>query len=163
MRKTTSALAAVAMATALVAAAPSLAWARPEHHGSSGQRSGKAHHGFSGHHGGRAHHGFSRHHGGGSHHRFHGHGGFRTKVFVGSSVFFAPLFYDSYYRYPYSPSYVYPPPLVVQEPPVYIQQQPPTSTAPAEGYWYYCQSAGGYYPNVGTCPEQWIQVVPRAQ
>ena len=105
MRKTTSALVAVAVALALVAAAPSLAWARAGHHNSSGHRGGNAHHGFSGHHGGKAHHGVSSHHGGGSHHRVrsahgsghrhrsHGHRGFRTKVFVGSSVFFAPPFY----------------------------------------------------------------------
>jgi hypothetical protein len=85
-------------------------------------------------------------------------------VFVGSSLFIATPFYyryyhDPYYGYPYS--YGYSLPVVVQEPPVYIQQQPPASPEPAEGYWYYCQSAGAYYPTVGTCAEQWIQVVPR--
>lgn len=149
MRKAVSAFVLVAVAAALVAAAPSLAWARPGHHG------GKSHHGF------RSAHGSWHHH---HHHRFHHHRGFRTGVFLGPSVFFATPFYYPYYRYPYYyPSYVYPPPVIVQEPPVYIQQQPPTSTGPAEGYWYYCQSAGAYYPNVQTCPEQWIQVVPRAQ
>ena len=29
--------------------------------------------------------------------------------------------------------------------------------APA-GYWYYCQSAGAYYPNVQACPEDWVPV-----
>ncbi len=28
-------------------------------------------------------------------------------------------------------------------------------------YWYYCPSLGGYYPNVPTCPESWVQVPPR--
>jgi len=31
-------------------------------------------------------------------------------------------------------------------------------TAPYPDYWYYCQSAGAYYPYVGTCPEEWVPV-----
>jgi len=31
-------------------------------------------------------------------------------------------------------------------------------TAPYPDYWYYCQSAGAYYPYVGTCPEGWVPV-----
>mgnify|MGYP003694325897 CR=1 FL=1 len=30
-----------------------------------------------------------------------------------------------------------------------------------ESYWYYCSSAGAYYPTVPTCPEPWIKVPPR--
>jgi len=26
------------------------------------------------------------------------------------------------------------------------------------GYWYYCPSYNGYYPNVTTCPEAWVTV-----
>jgi uncharacterized protein DUF3300 len=36
-------------------------------------------------------------------------------------------------------------------------QQPP------ESYWYYCASAGTYYPTAPTCPEPWIKVPPRSQ
>jgi hypothetical protein len=36
-------------------------------------------------------------------------------------------------------------------------QQPP------ESYWYYCASAGAYYPTAFTCPEPWIKVPPRPQ
>jgi ABC-type Zn2+ transport system substrate-binding protein/surface adhesin len=101
----------------------------------------------SGHHGGKSHHGVSRHHGGGSrhhhHHRFHHHGFHHHRFhhhrgFVGSSILFAaPLYY---------PSYLYSPPVSIHE-----------------GYWYYCQSAGAYYPYVQTCSEPWIPVVPRAR
>jgi hypothetical protein len=27
-------------------------------------------------------------------------------------------------------------------------------------YWYYCQSAGAYYPYVTSCPEAWLPVTP---
>ena len=32
--------------------------------------------------------------------------------------------------------------------------------APANGPWYYCQSARAYYPQVPTCQEPWVQVPP---
>ncbi len=28
----------------------------------------------------------------------------------------------------------------------------------APGYWYYCPSYNGYYPNVASCPEAWVPV-----
>ena len=31
---------------------------------------------------------------------------------------------------------------------------------PQPGYWYYCPSAGAYYPAVGSCPEPWVPVPP---
>ena len=31
-------------------------------------------------------------------------------------------------------------------------------SAPAPSYWYYCPSAGGYYPDVPACPEPWVPV-----
>src|SRR5262245_42764911 len=64
--------------------------------------------------------------------------------------------------YPYGwwgPPY-YPPQVVIQEPPTYIEQ--PQATAPSAS-WYYCPSAKQYYPNVSTCPEDWVQVPPRAE
>lgn len=33
----------------------------------------------------------------------------------------------------------------------------------ASGYWYYCRSAGQYYPYVTDCPEGWVPVVPEEQ
>lgn len=35
---------------------------------------------------------------------------------------------------------------------------PSVYSAPAQPYWYYCQSAGGYYPDVPSCPEPWVPV-----
>src|SRR6266852_3183489 len=28
----------------------------------------------------------------------------------------------------------------------------------APGYWYYCPSYNGYYPNVTSCPEAWVTI-----
>lgn len=54
-----------------------------------------------------------------------------------------------WYFYP-RPFYPYPDPYT---PPVIIQQPPPVQ------YWYYCSSAGAYYPYVPSCPEGW-RIVP---
>jgi hypothetical protein len=51
------------------------------------------------------------------------------------------------WSYPYWSGYVYGP---AWPPPAYV---PPT-------YWYYCASAGAYYPYVPSCPEGWITVAP---
>jgi hypothetical protein len=82
-------------------------------------------------------------------HRGHHHA--HTRVFVGGSFFFGPSFYPAPYYYPV-PVYAGPPPA----PPVYVEQ----GQDPANTLWYYCQSAGAYYPYVGECPEGWQQVVP---
>ena len=34
---------------------------------------------------------------------------------------------------------------------------------PSESYWYYCASAGAYYPTAPACPEPWVKVPPRPQ
>jgi hypothetical protein len=85
--------------------------------------------------------------------------GVRTRVFVGVGPTFwwgPPVWY-----YP-QPVYVYPRPYVVEQPTVYVQQAP--ATGPLEpGYWYYCQSAGAYYPTAPTCPEAWVKVPPRTE
>jgi hypothetical protein len=31
-------------------------------------------------------------------------------------------------------------------------------SAPEPSYWYYCQSAGAYYPDVPSCAEPWVPV-----
>jgi hypothetical protein len=38
-----------------------------------------------------------------------------------------------------------------------------TQQAAPEAYWYYCSSAGAYYPTAPSCPEPWIKVPPRTQ
>jgi hypothetical protein len=62
-----------------------------------------------------------------------------------------------YWGWGYPPPWVaYPPPVIREEPEVYIERPDP----PAEGYWHYCESAGGYYPRIPSCPEPWIKVPP---
>src|SRR4029077_16338598 len=116
-------------------AAPGVAFAAGGHGGGGG------HGGFGGHPGVGAHPGFGGHarfrgHPGG-HSGFVGHSG-HPRFFRGSRGFVvvAPGFgYWPYYPY-YAPDY-----------------------APApSGYWYYCPSAGTYYPYVGSCPEAWVPV-----
>jgi len=85
------------------------------------------------------------------------HGGGR--VFIGVGV--GPAFWwgPPYPYYWYPPPYYYPPPVVVPQPQVYVEQAP----APAPpGDWYYCKSAGGYYPQIQNCPEPWIRVPARS-
>jgi hypothetical protein len=77
----------------------------------------------------------------------------------GPSVFYAP------------PPLIYAPPTVIAvpvQPPVYIERDAPALAQPAPSaqaqpaptaYWYYCASAGGYYPYVAECPGGW-QPVP---
>ena len=60
----------------------------------------------------------------------------------------------------YPPAYAYPPVVIQQQPQQYIEQPNPQ---PGGGYWYYCESAGGYYPRVPSCPEPWLKVPPAPQ
>lgn len=73
-------------------------------------------------------------------HRFDGHQGFANhhfdRRFHGGVIIGAPLYW----------------------PPVYPYYDPPAYEAPAPSYWYYCQSAGAYYPTVQSCPEAWVPV-----
>lgn len=82
------------------------------------------------------------------------HGGGRVFIGVGPGFWWGPP-----YPYWYPPYYYYPPPAIVQQPQMYIQPAP-VPQAP-ETYWYYCQSAKGYYPDVQSCSEAWIPVPPR--
>ena len=90
----------------------------------------------------------------GHHHRHHGHPGHHH----GGHFYFglgAPV-----YHYGWAPYWGYPPTRTViveePEPPVYIERS-------AGDWWYFCESAGEYYPSVPTCPEPWVQVAPRAE
>ena len=86
---------------------------------------------------------------------YHGHVG--VGVVIGP--YWGPWYYPPPYYYP--PYY---PPVVIEQPapPVYIEQQPTEKAAPS-GYWYYCQSPEGYYPDVRGCPGGWLKVLPRPQ
>jgi hypothetical protein len=44
-----------------------------------------------------------------------------------------------------------------------VQRVRTKAQQPAQSYWYYCSSAGAYYPTVPTCPEPWTKVPPRTQ
>ncbi|SRR6266849_3024162 len=94
--------------------------------------------------------------GGSRGHHFNGRG----RVFIGVG----PAFWWGWGPYPYW-GYYPPPPYYVDpavlEPPVYIQQSAPPPSPASQAYWYYCQSASGYYPMVQTCPEPWVLVSPR--
>ena len=88
------------------------------------------------------------------------HGRWRGGVYFGVGPYWGPY---PYYWYP-PPYYVYrPPAVVVEEPPVYVERPPAAPPAPpaATAYWYYCESAKGYYPTVPSCPEEWIKVPER--
>lgn len=97
----------------------------------------------------------------------------------GVGVYFgSPYPFHAYpYGYPYGYPYAYgPPPVIIAQPPqpqVYIEQgsgattpaqvAPPAASAGnnnAQGYWYYCEQADGYYPYVKECPAGWKQVTP---
>lgn len=76
----------------------------------------------------------------------------RHRVFVGGgtvivgSPFFFPYPYYPYPYYPYPPAY----PVPYSEPPTYIEQ--------GGGVYYYCPDYNDYYPNVSSCPSQWVPV-----
>ena len=69
----------------------------------------------------------------------------------------APLTYPYGAVAPAPPVAYAPPPAAY--PPRVAYSQPVAPARPF--YWYYCPSAGGYYPYVTTCPTGWLKVVPR--
>src|SRR5262252_2709962 len=102
-------------------------------HGGATHASPGAFHGNPGQFHGRpgAFHGRPEFHGHDFHAHDHGH------VVIGVSPFV------------FAPGYVYAPP--VYAPPVY--DPAPVYAPDANGYWYYCPSAGAYYPTVPTCSD----------
>lgn len=117
---------------------------------------------------------------GSHHHRFHGD---RDRAFLGFGPGFGgwygydPFWYggyglaDPWYGYGpyalrpyawYDEGFVDGSTYAWSEPDVYVQRAPSTpSTTARPGFWYYCASAGEYYPKVGACAEPWIAVPPR--
>lgn len=55
--------------------------------------------------------------------------------------------------YPYPDPYTPPPVVIVQPAPA-----PAPSAPPPAQYWYYCDTARGYYPYVPSCPGGWRMV-----
>jgi len=90
-------------------------------------------------------------------HGWHGHRYYQPRVYIGVG----PAFWwgpgAAWYGPP--PAYVYPRRVIVEQQPVYVQREP----APAPSYWYYCESAGAYYPSVPSCAEPWVKVLPRTE
>jgi hypothetical protein len=87
----------------------------------------------------------------------------RGGVYIGVGPWWGAPYWGPYPYWWYPPPYSYPPTVIIQQPPVYIEQAPPVPAPPPPppAYWYYCVSAGAYYPNVPTCPEDWVRVPPR--
>jgi len=114
--------------------------------------------------------------GGGGHSRGGGwHGGHvHGRVVVGVGPWWGwgwgwPYPYYGYYGAPYA---YYPPPYPYAAPAAGPEQQTYAQAAPAQApavpeqpraYWYYCASAGAYYPTAPSCPEVWIKVPPRTE
>ena len=121
-------VALAALTIALGVNAPSQAAGMGGGHGSGGGHTGGVHGGYPS--------GFGASHPGqvGGHHGFEGHHfdrGGHDRFRFGVSPVFPYYGYAPYYGYyPYD----------------------------ARAYWYYCPSYGAYYPNVSSCPEEWVPV-----
>jgi len=64
--------------------------------------------------------------------------------------------------YGYGYGYAAPPVVVVpSEPRVYVERDAPAAPATQGQWWYWCQSANGYYPYVSACSEGWQRVSPQ--
>jgi hypothetical protein len=56
--------------------------------------------------------------------------------------------------------------VIVEQTPVYVERPQSAARPPAppqQAYWHYCESLGGYYPDVARCPEGWVKVPPRPE
>ncbi len=91
-------------------------------------------------------------HGGGWHGGSHWRGG----VFLNFGVPYPYYYWGS--PYVYGPAYAYPPAVV--DPPVYVERGDSGANAT---WWYWCDSARGYYPYVKECPSGWRRVPAQPQ
>ena len=114
-------------------------------HGGVAQRQGSDRHGFEHHRDGFEHRrdGFVGHRDGFIGHRefdrfhhFHRHSRF---IIIGDPFFGVPIYYA---------------------PPLYVEQYPPAYVVPYVNYSYYCTDPSGYYPEIQSCPNGWLQVIP---
>ena len=87
----------------------------------------------------------------------------RVVVGVGIGVPIWGPGYGGYYPHAYYP----PPPVYYPPPPVYVESvapQPvyvqPAPAAAAASYRYFCQETHAYFPQVQSCPGNWLQVAP---
>ena len=97
-------------------------------------------------------------------HGWYGHGRPLTRVHIGFPLWWGPgpgWWGPRPAWHGPRPVYAPPPRVVVMEQPVYVQREPVAALPPS--YWYYCESAGGYYPSVPSCPEPWVKVPPRME
>jgi hypothetical protein len=84
--------------------------------------------------------------------------------FYGGPFYWGPGYWGGPWGYPYYPSTTV---VVPAEPRVYVERDG-AANAPADAgqqqqWWYWCQSANGYYPYVSTCSEGWQRVPPQPQ
>ncbi len=124
----------------------------------------RVHHGGFHHH----HHHYPRHHFHHHHHRY-GYGWAVPAALLVGGIVGATITANAYPSYPQNYRYVTPPPTIYPNPYVTAYPPPPpanpsyveATTPPDNGFWHYCPSAKRYYPYVKTCPEAWLEVVPR--
>jgi len=74
---------------------------------------------------------------------------------VGDPFYYGP---GPYYYAPPPPVYYAPPPVYVEPQQTYVERADASAAAP--DFRYFCASAGGYYPQVPSCPKGWMKVVP---
>ena len=86
----------------------------------------------------------------------HGHRHHHSHIFLGAG-FYGPWFWDPWW---YTPLYPYYNPFAshVTTQQTYIELY---AVPLQSGFWYYCHSAGAYYPGVAECAEGWEQVAPQ--
>ena len=83
-----------------------------------------------------------------------GHSGHNHGRLIGA-VILPWWWYQQYHHHHYSSTVVVTTPVYTPVPvPVYVEQ--------GSDLRYYCPDYRDYYPNVATCPSQWLQVVPAA-
>ena len=88
----------------------------------------------------------------------------RTRVTVGVGFGFGYPYWGPWGPWGpwyYPPPYYYPAPVVIRSEPVHYIEQGGSQSADRAAWWYYCDSARGYYPYVKECPSGW-QRVPAA-
>jgi hypothetical protein len=103
--------------------------------------------------GGPGWHGGSQHfeaHGGSQHFEAHGRG-----VWDGGHWHHGPHDGHDGWWWVVGPSWYYYPAPIYPYPDLY---GPPVIAPPSSAFWFYCPSAGAYYPYVDVCPGGWIQV-----